>query len=105
MYTWHCWVDTGEAWDRNALPEPQRIVEAAYTAEEAALDAYDVLRHLTKGDPATIIVKAVNDALVGTERPFWSIKIECKPCVVDVRAESLGGLCDDEVTAVGKVKP
>lgn len=101
-HTWHCWVDTGEAWDRADLPKPQTIV-GGFTAEEVAVEAYNILRHITKGDPATIIVKCVDDPLVGTERPYWSIKVECKPCVVDLAAETLDALCDDVPTKPGEV--
>lgn len=102
-FTFHVWRDNGEAWDRNDPPKPQAVVKSA-NHTEAAIAAYDEINHV-EGDSIKLIVKSVDDPLVGVERPYWIVTIEPRPQVTHIEAASLGMLCDDEDTAPGQVAP
>lgn len=98
-FTWHAWLDHGEAWERDHIEPPEAVVKAA-TAQEAAVLAYDELNQV-QGDRATIILKATDDPAVGTEKPFWIVEIEPRPSVRNVKAATLAELCDETNELIG----
>ena len=97
VFMWHAWIDNGESWTRADLPAPDTVIEAASTAQQAAEEAYSRLKHRADAlNGIAFVLKAVNDPAVGTEKPFWLVRVEPRPMVVDVKATTLTELCEDD---------
>lgn len=90
---WDVWIDDSQPWDRNAI-RPADVRVTCALAPDAALEAYFILAHTHKGEPAKYIVTRVADT--NPDKPYWLVSVRRKPTVEGLQCIGLDTLCEED---------